>query len=296
MPRSPFFQCLPISAVLCTVPMSRPAAGPSFARFAGAIRVRFPEEARQDLRQLLEGVFADHPPLPEQDRAGRGPGNSQPGVFRLLGSVDLAPHDRHARPVGQVLQHRLDERHEAHDVRAPAAAGRARHQVHPPRAQMERLQDLVPHPHLTLRPVGQRHAQRVPDALRQQRGNAGRALDDPAVAGTGLRQADVQGEIGIRPGNQEVGPHRLGDGGGLRREDDILEPVLQQQLRLLSDGQKERRGAVPPRLLELPPREGPPVGPDADDDARILRGPYHFVQAPQRHVKIKNPKVGKYNI
>ena len=87
------------------------------------------------------------------------------------------------------------------DVDLGAPAGRARDHVGAARAQAERGEDLPGDPHLFDRIAGERHAQRVADALREQRPDADGALDRPAPQRAGLGDADVQrGGVRVRGG------------------------------------------------------------------------------------------------
>ena len=120
-------------------------------------------------------------------------GDAEVGVARLAWTVDDAAHHRHLewdlalaerlhRPAGDVDH-----------VDLGTAARRAGDEVDVlALAQPERLEQLPPGARLLDRVGGERVADGVADALEQQRGHAGRRLQQPGRRRAGLGDTEVQ--------------------------------------------------------------------------------------------------------
>ena len=121
----------------------------------------------------------------------------------------------------------LDLVRERDDVDLGAAAGRARDHVGAARAQAERGEDLPGDPYLFDRVAGERHAQRVADALREQRPDAHGALDRPAPQRAGLGDPDVQ-RSGSERSKRPIRGDRVRDTRALHAELEVdVAPVLE---------------------------------------------------------------------
>ena len=136
-------------------------------------------------------------PLDEQVAALVAGGDAEVGVASLAGTVDHATHHGDLQRDLAIAErlHRLvgDVDH----VDLGTAARRAGDQVDVlALAQPERLEQLAPGPRLLDRIGGERVADRVADALEQQRGDAGRRLDQPGRRRAGLGDAEVERVVG----------------------------------------------------------------------------------------------------
>ena len=124
-------------------------------------------------------------------------GDAEVGLARLAGAVDDAAHHRHLQrelPLAEGLHRPLGD---VDDVDLGPPARRAGDEVDVlALAQAERLEQLPAGPGLLDRVGGQRVADRVADALEQQRGDAGRGLDQPGRRRPGLGDAEVQRVVG----------------------------------------------------------------------------------------------------
>src|SRR5262249_26383970 len=142
------------------------------------------EDLRLDLAEHL-AVRVDEPRLPAT-------GDAEVGVARLARAVDRTSEHRDLevlRVVAQALLDRLGERLHADVV---AAARRARDQDRATFAQAERLEDFPGDPDLLDGIRGEADADRVADAVGEQRTEADRALDRAGRGRPGLGDAEME--------------------------------------------------------------------------------------------------------
>ena len=203
--------CLRISTIfsaawLASAPLSSSSSARSLAasrsasvgvdpgdRRLGAVLVDELGPLDERLDHLGLGHDGDVATLDEQVAALVAGGDAEVGLARLARPVDDAAHHRDLqrdlavaerlhRPVGDV---------DHVDLGPPAR--RAGDQVDVlALAQAERLEQLAAGARLLDRVGGERVADRVADALHQQRGDAGGGLDQPGRRRAGLGDAEVQ--------------------------------------------------------------------------------------------------------
>src|SRR5690606_32814009 len=168
-------------------------------------------------------------------------GDAEVGLAGLARAVDDAAHDGDAQRDGHALEARGDVVGELVDVHLGAPARGAGDDLELARPQVEGLEDLVADLDLLDRRRGQRDADRVADALGEQRAERGRGLDRPLEGGAGLGDAEVQGPVA------PLGEHlvRLHHDDGvvvLDRDLEVVEAVLLEEGRLPHRGLDERLG------------------------------------------------------
>ena len=195
--------------------------------------------------------------------------------MRLAGAVDDAAHHGDRDLALQPLKPLLDLLRERDEVDLRAAARRARDEAYALAAQPGRLQNGDAGAHL-LHGVGrERDADRIADALGQQRADTDGRADDAVVGRAGLRDADVQ-RIGKPLGREPVGRDRQRHGRALHRQGDVVKIIPVQQvnvpLRTL-DERLRRRVAV---LFEQTLFQAAAVDADADGDAALPAGLGHL--------------------
>ena len=193
------------------------------------------------------------------------------GVARFARPVHHAPHDRHLEGDLLVAERVLRPAGDVDDVDLGPAARRAGDEVDVlALAQAHRLEQRPARPRFLHRVGGEAVADRVADALGQQRGDAGRRLDDAAGQRTGLGDTEVQrmvDGVGELPVGLDHQRHRR----GLDRDLDVLEPDLvevgQLHLRRLDHRLGGDLAAV---LLVQVGVQRPAVHADADGHAPVL--------------------------
>src|SRR6266850_5522697 len=119
----------------------------------------------QRIHELVLGEHADDLALAEERALAHAAGDADVRVLRLARPVDLAAHDRDLHRRWQRAQALLGELRKGDEVDVGAATRRARHEREPLVAQAERLQDVEARGDLLDRILGERHADRVADAL-----------------------------------------------------------------------------------------------------------------------------------
>ena len=146
---------------------------------------------------LVLGHDGDVAALDEQVAALVAGGDAEVGLAGLARAVDDAAHHgdlQRQLPLAERLHRPLGDVDHV-DLGPPAR--RAGDEVDVlALAQAERLEQLAPGPRLLDRVGGQRVADRVADALEQQRGDAGRRLDQPGGRRAGLGDPEVQRVVG----------------------------------------------------------------------------------------------------
>src|SRR4030095_7222993 len=156
------------------------------------------------LHDLLLGYLPDHVAVLEDEADSPSSGHTDVGCARLAGPVDLASHHRDVDLLVEPLELVLDLLRELHQVDVGPAAGRTRDEGQAALAQPERFQDVDPDPHLFGRVRGERHADRVADALREKRTEPDRGLDRADSRRAGLGDAEVERVVDL------VGEHAVG--------------------------------------------------------------------------------------
>ena len=201
------------------------------------------DAARTALRPGALGHRGHLDAVGEDDALSPAAGDAEVGVARLFGAVHAAAHDRYADRRAVRAQTPLDRLGEADDVDLGAAAGRARDEVGAAAAQLEGLEDGPGDAHLFDRVGGQRDADRVADALGQQRADADRALDGARPGGAGLGHSHVQRRVGTQR-ERPVGGDRVGHARALHGELVVGEAPLVEAPRVAQRGLDQGGGRV----------------------------------------------------
>src|SRR5690606_9093828 len=157
--------------------------------------------------------------------------HAQIGLTGLTRTVDDTAHHRHPQRHVHPRQTRRDLLGQLVHIHLRPPARRTRHDLQPPLPQPQRLQDLIADLDLLHRRRRQRHPDRVPDPLRQQRTERHRRLHRLLERRTRLRHPQMQGVVatlGQLPVRLDH-HHRVVV---LHRDLDVPEPVLLEQRRL----------------------------------------------------------------
>ena len=129
-----------------------------------------------------------------------------------------------------------------HAVVAAAAAGGAGDDFDELLFQPAGAQNIVPCIDFAHGVGGERHADGIADAAKEERADAAAALDEPRPLGARLRHADVEGIV--RPlRKQFVSLHGEGHVGRLDGDDDVLNAVLFQNIHVIKRAFNEGAGA-----------------------------------------------------
>src|SRR6266508_6755987 len=198
-------------------------------------------------------------------------GDAEVGLAGLAGAVHDAAHDCDAERDLHALQAGGHLVGELVHVDLGATAGRAGDDLELALAQVQRLQDLQADLDLLDRWCGQRDADRVADALRQQRAEGDRRLDRALERRAGLGDAEVQRPVAAL-GKHLVGTHHHDRVVVLHRDLEVVEVVLLEQRRLPDrrlDQSLRGRLAI---LLQQPGVHRAGVHADPDRGAVVLRG------------------------
>ena len=188
------------------------------------------------------------------------------GVAGLARAVHRAAHDGDLEGLRVVAEPGLDLDRQVLDADVVAAAGRAGDHHRAALAQAERLEDLPADLDLLDRVGGERDAERVADAVREQRADADGALDRARERRPRLGDAEVQRVRNLR-GEHPVGPDHRGHVRGLDRDLEVAVVEALEQLHLLQRGGDERLRLVTARQIVEVARERAGVGADAHRDA-----------------------------
>src|SRR5207253_8087159 len=156
------------------------------------------------LDDLPFGHLADHRAPLEDEPDALAAGDADVGRARLAGPVHLAAHDGDVDLLVEALELVLDLLRELDEVDVRPAAGGTGHERETALAQAERLQDVDPDRDLLGRVRGERHADRVADALREQGPEPDRRLDGPHARRPRLGHAEVERVLDL------VGEHSVG--------------------------------------------------------------------------------------
>src|SRR5439155_25322113 len=148
--------------------------------------------AQQRVHELALGIRPDDLTLAEDRALPHSSGDADIGVLRLTGAVHLAAHDRDLHRHGQRAQALLRDLRERDEVDVGAAARRARYEREPLIAEAERLEDVEAGLHFHDRVLGERDADRVPDAFVEQHANARGGADRSREGGPRLGHAEMQ--------------------------------------------------------------------------------------------------------
>ncbi|MBB5956904.1 ABC-type antimicrobial peptide transport system permease subunit [Saccharothrix tamanrassetensis] len=188
----------------------------------------------------------------------------------LTGTVDHTPHDGDPQRQGEALERGGDLLRQLVDVDLRPPARRARHDLQLARPKTQRRQDLRAHLDLLHRRRGQRHPDRVADALRQQHAERDRRLHRALHQRPGLGDAEVQ-RVVAGTGQLPVGGDHHHRVVVLHRDLEVGEPVLLEQRALPQRrlDQRVRRGLAVLAVQPLVQRAG--VHPDPDRHARAAR-------------------------
>ena len=197
-------------------------------------------------------------------------GDAEVSLARLARTVHDAAHHGHAQGHGHAFETLGDLVRQRVDVDLRAPARRARDDLELALAQVQRLQDLVPDLDLFGGRRGERDADRVADALRQQDAERRGALDGALEGRARLGDAEVQRPV-PRLGEQAVGLHHDDRVVVLHRDLEVVEVMLFEQRRLPDRTLHERLRGRLAVLLEQALVEGSGVHTDAEGHAGILR-------------------------
>ena len=198
-------------------------------------------------------------------------GHPEVGLAGLPRAVHHAAHDGDAQRHLHAGEPGGDLVGELVDVDLGAPARRAGDDLQLARPQVERLQDLRADLDLLDRRRGERDADRVADALPQQRPERHRRLDRALERRAGLGDAEVQ-RVVAGLGEQLVGADHDDRVVVLDRDLDVVEVVLGEQARLPQRRLDERLRRGLAVLLHEPLVERAGVDADPDRGAVVLRG------------------------
>ena len=216
------------------------------------------------------GHDAHHLAAHEQVALAAAGGDAEVGVARLTGTVHHAAHHRDLQRDLARLERVLRLARDPDHVDLGAAARRARDEVEAlALAQPHRLEQLTARLRLLDRVGGEREADRVADALGQQRGDPRGRLHQPTGERPGLGDAEVQRVVdGLREQAVRVDHHRHVR--RLHRDLHVVEVDLGEVGELTLRRRDERLGRGAAVLLGDVGIERARVHPDADRDAAVL--------------------------
>src|SRR5436309_1054779 len=148
--------------------------------------------AEQRVHELALGIRADDLPLAEDRALPHSSSDADVGVLRLTRAIHLAAHDRDLHRYGERAQALLRDLRERDEVDVRATARRARDEREPLIAKAERLEDVEAGLHFHHRILGERDADRVPDAFVEEHAHARGRPDRAREGGARLGHAEMQ--------------------------------------------------------------------------------------------------------
>ena len=198
-------------------------------------------------------------------------GDAEIRVAGLARPVDDAAHHRHLQRDVARLECGLRRGGHLDHVDLGPPARRTRDQIDvAPFAQPERLEERAPRPRFLHRIRGQREADRVADALGQERPDAGGRLDQSGRWGTRLGHAQVQRMVD-RLREHPVGLDHERHARGLHRDLHVVEVDLTEVVELLDRRGDQRLGGRTAEPLGDLGVEAAGVHPDPDRQTPVAR-------------------------
>ena len=215
----------------------------------------------------------------EDDALALAAGDAVIGVGRLARAIHNAAHHGNRDVPRLIAQPRLDRLRRSDEIILRPPARGAGNELHTG-AQPQRTQKLRARVRFFLRRIGKGDADRVADAVEQQRADARGGFQNAALLRPGLRDADVQRIVAQR-GEQSVGLHGHGNVARLDADADVLKAAVFKKLHMAERALAERFGAKTV-FFQQPLFHRAGVYADADGNAVLAAGVCHHANPIRR--------------